>query len=75
MNLQTIQSSHVISTCLISYYLGADSFIVSIKSGLFADTAFTSFTMSLAIFAFVLTILNAFVISDDEDTGGFFGKA
>ena len=35
MNLQTIQASHVISTCLFSYYLGADSFILSIKDGLF----------------------------------------
>lgn len=75
MNVQTIQASHVISTCCISYYLGADSFIISIKDGLFASTTFTSFTMSLGIAAFVLTILNSIVITDEEDAGGFFGKA
>jgi hypothetical protein len=75
MNLQTIQASHVISCCLISYYLGADSFIGSLKEGLFATTTFTSFTFSLAIAAFLLTILNGVVITDEEDEGGFFGKA
>lgn len=65
----------MISTCLISYYLGADSFIVSIKNGLFADTTFTSFTMSLAIAAFILTVFNAVVVNDAEDAEGFFGKA
>ena len=75
MNMQTIQASHVISTCLVSYYLGADSFIVSIKTGLFNDTQFTSFVMGLAIFAFVLTVLNSVIITDEEDAGGFFGKA
>jgi len=75
MNLQTIQSSHVIATCCVSYYLGADSFIVSLKSGLFAQTTFTDFTMSLAIAAFILTVLNSIVITDEEDASGFFGKA
>jgi len=36
---------------------------------------FTNFTMSLAIVAFVLIILNALVITDQEDESGFFGKA
>ena len=31
--------------------------------------------MGLAIVAFVFTLLNALVISDDEDATGFFGKA
>jgi len=75
MNYGTIQASHVISTCLISYYLGADSFILSIKDGLFESVSFTNFTMGLAVAAFILTLLNAIVISDDEDSEGFFGKA
>ena len=75
MNLQTIQSSHVIATCCVSYYLGADSFIVALKNGLFSGTLFTNFVMSLAIAAFILTVLNALVITDEEDASGFFGKA
>jgi len=75
MNMQTIQSSHVISTCLMAYYLGADSFIVSVKDGLFDATTFTDFTMGLAIVAFVLILLNSLVITDVEDESGFFGKA
>lgn len=31
--------------------------------------------MSLAIVAFVLILLNAVVITDEEDAAGFFGKA
>ena len=75
MNMQTIQASHVISTCLLAYFLGADSFIMSIKDGLFETTSFTNFTMGLAIAAFILTMLNALVITDEEDSEGFFGKA
>ena len=75
MNLQTIQSTHVIATCCISYYLGADNFIVAIKTGLFLETTFTDYVMSLAIAAFVLTVINGVVITDVEDRGGFFGKA
>ena len=75
MNLQTIQSSHVIATCCVSYYLGADSFIVAIKNGLFYDTLFTNYVMALAIAAFILTLFNAIVITDEEDATGFFGKA
>ena len=75
MNLQTIQSSHVIATCCMSYYLGADSFIIGIKDGLFPNTTFTDFTMSLAIAAFILIVLNGIVITDQEDAQGFFGKA
>ena len=74
MNVQTIQASHLISACCITYYVGAESFIISIKDGFFADTTFTSFTMSLGIVAFVLTVLNALVITNEEDAGGFFGK-
>lgn len=75
MNLQTIQSSHIIATCCVSYYLGADSFIVGFKEGLFPETTFTNFVMALAITAFVFTVLNAIVITDVEDASGFFGKA
>jgi len=75
MNLQTIQSSHVIATCCVSYYLGADSFVVAIKNGLFPETTFTNFVMGLAIAAFILTVLDAIVITDVEDAQGFFGKA
>ena len=75
MNLQTIQASHVIATCCVSYYLGADSFIVSLKEGLFPQTTFTDYTVSLAIAAFLLTALNGIVITDVEDAQGFFGKA
>ena len=39
------------------------------------DTSFTDYVMSLAITAFVLTVLNGVVITDVEDKGGFFGKA
>lgn len=75
MNLQTIQSSHVIATCCVSYYLGADSFIVGVKEGLFPEVLFTNYVMGLAIMAFVFTLLNAVVITDVEDAQGFFGKA
>lgn len=56
MNMGTIQASHVISTCCVAYYLGADSFILSVKDGLFESASFTNFTMGLAIAAFVLTV-------------------
>lgn len=75
MNMMTIQASHVVSTCLVAYYLGADSFIISVKDGLFDETSFTNFSMGLAVVAFVLTVLNALIISDEEDASGFFGKA
>lgn len=75
MNLQTILSSHVIAACCVSYYLGADSFIVSVKSGLFNQTTFTTFVMSLAVVAFVLVVLNAIVITDKEDSSGILGRA
>jgi len=75
MNTQTILASHIVSTCLLAYFLGADSFIMSIKDGLFESTSFTNFTMGLAIVAFILTMLNAVVISDEEDKGGLMGKA
>ena len=75
MNMMTIQASHVISTCCIAYYLGADTFIESFKEGFYPTMTFTDFTMSLAIVAFVLIILNAIVITDEEDEEGFFGKA
>lgn len=75
MNLMTIQSSHVISTCLFSYYLGADSFILSIKDGLFESVSFTNFTMGLAVTAFVLTLVQGAVVCDVEDSDGFLGKA
>ena len=75
MNMQTIQASHVISTCLVSYYLGADSYIMSIKDGLLADTKFTDFMMQIAIGIFVITVINGVVITDQEDASGFFGKA
>ena len=67
MNLQTIQASHVIATCCVSYYLGADSFIVGLKEGLFPEVMFTNYVMGLAIAAFILTVLNAVVITDVED--------
>ena len=75
MNSQTIQASHVISTCCFAYYLGADSFIESVKEGLFPTDTFTNFTFSLAIVAFFLTVLNGVVITDEDDESGFFGKA
>ena len=75
MNLQTIQASHTISTCLFAYYMGADALIVSVKAGLYPDTTFTDFTFGLAIAAFLLTLLNGIVITDVEDIEGFFGKA
>ena len=75
MNLQTIQSSHVIATCCISYYLGTNSFIDAFKEGFFPDTLFTNFMMALAIAAFIFIVLNAIVITDEEDATGFFGKA
>ena len=75
MNSQTIQASHVISTCCMAYYLGADSFIESVKEGFFKEETFTNFTFSLAIVAFVLTFLNGIVITDEDDESGFFGKA
>lgn len=75
MNMMTIQASHVISTCLISYYLGADSFIDSVRHAYFPDVMFSNFNMSLAIAAFILTVLNAVIITDEEDAEGFFGKA
>ena len=70
MNTQTILASHIVSTCLLAYFLGADSFIMSIKDGLFESTSFTNFTMGLAIAAFILTMLNAVVVSDEEGMGG-----
>ena len=75
MNTQTIQASHVISTCMVAYFLGADSFIMSVKEGLFASVGFTNFTMGLAIAGFVLMLLNAIVVSDEVDSEGLFGKA
>jgi len=75
MNLQTILSSHVIAACCVSYYLGADSFIVSVKDGLFKTITFSDFVMSLAIAAFILVILNAVIISDREDAGGIMGRS
>lgn len=75
MNMMTIQASHVIATCCISYYLGADTFITGIKDGLFDELTFTDFTFGLAITAFVLTLINGIIITDEEDAGGFFGKA
>lgn len=75
MNTQTIQASHVISTCMVAYFLGADSFIMSVKEGLFASASFTNFTMYLAIVGFALTLLNAIVVSDEVDSEGLFGKA
>ncbi len=45
------------------------------KEGLFNDTTFTDYVMSLSIAAFILTVLNGVVITDVEDKGGFFGKA
>ena len=57
MNLQTIQASHVISTCLFAYYMGADTFIMALKDGLLADTTFTRFTMELAMGAFFITVI------------------
>ena len=65
----------MISTCCISYYLGADTFIVAVKDGLFDDYTFTDFTFGLAIAAFILTIINGVIITDEEDASGFFGKA
>jgi hypothetical protein len=65
----------VISTCCFAYYLGADSFIESIKEGLFPTDTFTNFTFSLAIAAFLLTFLNGVIITDEDDESGFFGKA
>ena len=75
MNLQTIQASHVISTCLFAYYMAADTFIMAVKDGLFPDTTFTKFTMQLGIEVFIVTVIQAFVITDEEDEEGFFGKA
>lgn len=75
MNSQTIQASHVISTCCFAYYLGADSFIESVKEGLFPTETFTNFVFSLAIVAFFLTVFNGIVITDEDDASGFFGKA
>ena len=75
MNAQTIQASHVITTCCFAYYLGADSFIESIKDGLYPTETFTNFVFILAINALVLTFLNGFIITDEDDASGFFGKA
>ena len=55
--------------------MGADTFIIALKDGLLADVTFTKFTMQLAIGAFVITVIQAFVITDEEDEEGFFGKA
>ena len=55
--------------------MGADTFIMAIKDGLLPDTTFTKFTMQLAIEVFVITVIQAFVITDEEDAEGFFGKA
>ena len=60
---------------MVAYFLGADSFIMSIKDGIFDSASFTNFTMGLAIAAFVLTILNGIVVSDEVDSEGLFGKA
>jgi len=59
----------------VSYYLGADSFVMAVKEGLVPDQTFTNFTMNLAIAAFILTVLNGIIITDQEDASGFFGKA
>ena len=75
MNAQTIQASHVITSCCFAYYLGADSFIESIKEGLYPNETFTNFVFTLAINAFILTFLNGMIITDEDDASGFFGKA
>ena len=75
MNLMTIQASHVITTCCFAYYLGADTYIVSVKDGMYKDASFSDFTFTLAMTGFVLSLVNLAVISDEDDVGGFFGKA
>ena len=65
----------MITTSCFAYYLGADSFFVALKDGLFPTTSFSNFTFELAIDAFALTILNALAVTDADDVGGFFGKA
>ena len=42
---------------------------MSIKDGLYGSTSFTDFTMGLAIAAFILTMLNASVIWDEQKDG------
>ena len=44
--------------------MGADTFIMALKDGLLPDTTFTRFTMQLAIGAFAITVVQAFVITD-----------
>ena len=70
MELQTIQASHVISTCLVSYYLCADTFIVGVKA-MFARTTFTNFTIGFAITGFILLVpvLVAAYDSDEKNKG------
>lgn len=55
--------------------MGADTFIMAIKDGLLPDTTFTKFTMQIGIGVFFITVIQAFVITDEEDAEGFFGKA
>ena len=75
LNTQTIQSTAVISTCIFSYYLGADSFIQSIKNSLLPEMEFKDFMIIIVATAVLSAIMNGFVITDEEDAGGFMGKA
>lgn len=74
LNAQTIQCTHVVCGCLISYYCGADSLIHALRMGLFKSTNLPSFVAFLAISALVLTLLNGSMISDEQGSKGFFAK-
>lgn len=75
LNMQTIQSTSVISTCIFSYYLGSDSFLAAVKRGLWPEMSFEQYTTGLGIFALFSAVANGVCISDKEDSEGFFGKA
>ena len=55
--------------------MGSDSFLQSVKLALLPEMEYKDFVMVLAISAFLSAIANGLVISDEEDAGGFMGKA
>jgi hypothetical protein len=74
MNQQTVLASAVISGIIISYFLGGDSFIQTMMFGYADETYFATFLTYLAVSGIVISIATCFVISDEEDAEGLFGK-
>jgi hypothetical protein len=75
LDFHTIVCSHIINGVLISYFIGADTIVMSITNGLFPETNFGKVVIYIAIINLIVQTITAIKIDETKDAAGMKAKS